>query len=205
MGPNENSQHTFAGEILCKVINFFPIVVITTSIYTLVAVSFERRQVMMSHQVQGQRISNRVLGLSILAIWVLGLGVSAPFIFEYTVQEEEASGNQTEALNHCGSQYTETFSLVNAVFVFTMSYGIPVILLSKNYIDLAKFVWEKGKWIRENLAEPSTVNSTSIRVFKQRTKIVKLLFVVAAIFTASWLPFFVILIYAVSYYSLLFY
>ena len=189
-----------SGEILCKVINFFPIVVISSSIYTLVAVSFERRQVMMSHTVQGQRISNRVLAVAILAIWAVALGVSAPSLFEYTVREIEASGNQTaETIMSCGSQFTETYSLFNAVFVFAMSYGIPVILLSKNYLNLAQFVWEKGKWIRENLAEPSTVNSTSVRLFKQRTKIVKLLFVVAAIFIASWLPFFVILIYAVSY------
>ena len=154
----------------------------------------------MSHTVQGQRISNRVLAVAILAIWAVALGVSAPSLFEYTVREIEASGNQTaETIMSCGSQFTETYSLVNAVFVFAMSYGIPVILLSKNYLNLAQFVWEKGKWIRENLAEPSTVNSTSVRLFKQRTKIVKLLFVVAAIFIVSWLPFFIILIYAVSY------
>ena len=184
--------------ILCKVINFFPIVVISSSIYTLVAVSFERRQVMMSHHFHRQRISNRVLVGAIFAIWIISLGVSTPSLIEYTVQEIKASDNERRTHLSCGSQFTQTLSLINAIFVFTMSYGIPVILLSKNYLNLAKFVWAKGKWIRENLAEPNTVNSTSVRLFKQRSKIVKLLFVVAVIFAASWLPFFVILIYAVS-------
>ena len=153
----------------------------------------------MSHHVHGQRISNRVLVGAIFAIWIISLGVSTPSLIEYTVQETEASDNQTRRHLSCGSQFTQTLSFVNAIFVFTMSYGIPVILLSKNYLNLAKFIWKKGKWIRENLAEPNTLNSTSVRLFKQRTKIIKLLFVVAAIFAASWLPFFVILIYAVSY------
>lgn len=69
--------------------------------------------------------------------------------------------------------------------------------MTKNYTQLARYVWRKGKWIRDNL-EHNVLNTSSVRLFKQRIKIVKLLILVAVIFAVSWLPFFAVLFYAVS-------
>ena len=66
-----------------------------------------------------------------------------------------------------------------------------------DYSQVAFFVWKKGTWIKKNLG-PSGLKSASGRLFKHRTKIVKLLVMVAAIFAVTWFPFFVLLIYAVS-------
>ena len=134
----------------------------------------------------------------IVFIWAFSIGIASPTMFEYAVHDVEISdgaGNQTRTLKSCGSVISRELALANAIFVFIISYIIPVILMTKNYSQIAMFVWRKGKWIKKHLG-----STTGSRLFKHRTRIVKLLVIVAAIFAVTWFPFFVILIYAVSIY-----
>ena len=112
---------SFIGEILCKVVNFCPVLVISSSIFTLVTVSFERRQVIIDNQGQGQdsrrRITKRKLIAVIFIIWTLAAAVSVPTYLEYTVQELEVPvGNTTVTVLSCGSQFSRELALANAVF-----------------------------------------------------------------------------------------
>ena len=194
---NNHLSVCFSGIVLCKIVNFCPILVITSSIYTLVGISFERHQVVISEN-REKKFTFRKLAIQIIFIWGFAIGVSIPTLLEYTVREVPITiGNHTVPTLSCGSQTTRVLALTNAVFVLIVSYIIPGILLTRNYVEVAMFVYRKGKKMRENL-EPSGVNISCIRLLKHRTKVVKLLVTVAAIFAVSWLPFFIILIYAVS-------
>ena len=181
--------------------NATPILVISCSIYILVAISFERRQIMHG-KLQGHgSFTWKKLIIVIFLIWVFSIGIASPTLLEYAVQDIKISnvnGNETRMLTSCRSVISRELALANAIFVSIISYIIPVILMTKNYYQIAKFVWKKGKWMKKHLG--STAGS---RLFKHRTRIVKLLFIVAAIFAVTWFPFFVILIYAVSMYSLI--
>lgn len=196
------SMFSFIGEILCKVVNFCPVLVISSSIFTLVTVSFERRQVIIDNQGQGQdsrrRITKRKLIAVIFIIWTLAAAVSVPTYLEYTVQELEVPvGNTTVTVLSCGSQFSRELALANAVFVLIVSYLIPVILLTKNYSQLAFYMWTKLKKIKQNL-QPLGRNLKTLRLFMQRTRVIKLLVLVAVIFAVSWFPYFAIQLYAVS-------
>ena len=186
-----------SGVFHCKVVNGCPILVISSSIYTLVSVSFERRQVMQG-QGQGKLITRKKQIAIIFFTWVFSIGIASPTLLEYSLYTREILvGNQTQIITSCGSNISRELALGNVIFVFVISYFIPVILMTRNYSQVAIYVWKKGKWIKRHLV-PSGLNSASARIFKYRTRIVKLLVVVAAIFAVSWFPFFVILIYAVS-------
>ena len=151
---------------------------------------------------QGQgheKLITRQKQIAIICItWVFSAGIATPTLLEYAVYEKKVRvGNHTRTLTSCGSNISRELALANAIFVFIVSYLIPVILMTRNYSQVAIYVWRKGKWIKKHLV-PSGLNSASTRIFKYRSRIVKLLVVVAAIFAVSWFPFFVILIYAVS-------
>lgn len=187
-----------SGEILCKAVNFCPIIAITSSVYTLVFVSFERRQAITQSRFQGRRLTPCKLACTIIFIWTLAIGISCPTLLEYTIHEKEVTeGNHSKKVFSCESQISRELSLANAILVLIVSYVIPVILLTNNYSHLAKFVWRKGRWLKEN-SEYKRCNFSCVRMFKQRTKIVRLFVLVAAVFALSWLPYFVILLYAVS-------
>ena len=126
------------------------------------------------------------------------MAISVPTLLEYSVTVVHVTqGNTTETHQSCGSQTSRDFSLTNAIFVFIVSYVIPVILMLKNYMQVAVFVWRKGRRIRDNSGITGK-SLDSFHLFKHRIKFVKLLVLVAVIFTLSWFPFFVLLIYAVS-------
>ena len=121
--------------------------------------------------------------------------VSCPTLLEYTVHDKTISdGNNTRIILTCGSHFSKELSLGNAILVLVVSYALPVILLTKNYAQLATFVWRKGNWMRDKTDKR---DSTKIRMAAKRQRVVKLLIMVAAIFAVSWMPFFVILLYAV--------
>lgn len=184
---------------LCKIVNFTPIFVISSSIYTLVGISFERRRAIVdSYKPQ---ITYSTLCKIIPALWIFGVLVSIPTLFEYDVSvvmmEHAGSGLNSTHILSCKSQMNSIYSITNAVFLALISYILPVILMLKNYLHVALFVWDTGKSMRRatGSARPKTAN---FRLVTSRMRLVKLLIAVAVIFTLSWLPFFVMLLYAVS-------
>ena len=191
------SISTISGEILCKIVNFTPIFIITSSIYTLVCVSAERqRAITASHEPQ---LTFNKLTVLIPATWLFALLVSIPTLLEYSVSGiQVGQGNDTKAQLSCGShRMSRAFSLWNAIFVAVVSYLIPVIMMFKNYIQVASFVLQKGRQVRDG-TRTTLRDMANLQRFRTRIKLVKLLVVVAVIFAASWLPFFIMLLFAVS-------
>ena len=188
---------SISGELLCKIVNFSPIFIITSSIYTLVCVSAERqRAITASHEPQ---MTFNKLTVLIPITWFFALLVSIPTLMEYSVNTiQVGQGNVTKDQLSCGShRMSRAFSLWNAIFVAVVSYLIPVIMMFKNYIHVACFVLKKGRQVRDT-TRSSGRDMANLQRFRTRIKLVKLLVVVAVIFAASWLPFFIMLLYAVG-------
>jgi hypothetical protein len=98
----------------------------------------------------------------------------------------------------CGSQHmTPLYSLINALFVVLISYVVPMVLMFKNYIDLAMYLSKKIKQMA-NSCQNTRNSSIHIEHYKSKDKVVKLLVLVAVIFAVSWLPFFIMHLYAVN-------
>ena len=130
--------------------------------------------------------------------WTFALTISIPTLLEYSVLlVDKTTDNITTTYLSCGSQTSRDLSLTNAIFVFMISYVVPVILIFKNYIQVALFVWKKGRRIRDD-SGGTTINMANFHLFKNRMKLVKLLVMVAVIFAVAWFPFFIMLLYAVS-------
>ena len=171
--------------------------VITVSIYTLVCVSFERKRAI--KDAQKQQLTFQHLYKVIPALWLFGLLVSVPTLVEYRVNLIPIKvRNVTRDGLSCDSNHMSfAYSVTNAAFVVNVSYVLPVVLMFVNYIQVALFVWQKSRQV--GIARlRSRRGADSRQMFQTRIRIVKLLVVVASIFAASWLPFFVMVLYAVS-------
>ena len=147
----------------------------------------------------------KTLAFLLFFVWVFAFIISLPTLLEYSVLVTEEVIHvvvhdiiKDEIIIHttCGSQMSYGYTLLNAVFVFMIAYVLPVILMGKNYLEVGLFVMKKRRTIRDNSG--SNERLPSFHLFKHRVKLVKLLVMVAMIFVVSWLPFFIIFIYAVS-------
>jgi hypothetical protein len=158
-----------------------------------VSISFERRRAII--ECQTEQINYCTLCYKIIpAIWILGILVSVPTLVEYDVNYVTLkTNNTTVVLASCGSEHMSMiYSVSNAVFLALVSYLIPVVLMFKNYFHVTVFVWDTSKCMTTG------TGNNSFHLVKSRKKLVKLLIAVAVIFAVSWLPFFVMLLYAVS-------
>ncbi|XP_052818392.1 neuromedin-K receptor-like [Mya arenaria] len=182
----------FEGDVLCKMVNFTPVLIITTSIYTLVCVSFERKRAI--QETHKQQMTFAALYKIVPSLWLFGLLISLPTLLEYRVNHILVDeGNSTRIGLSCDSSHMEfSYSMTNAIFLVTVAYIVPVIIMFKNYIEVANFVWKKSKQIQA----ATRAGKVHYQLFQHRIKVVKLLVVVATIFALSWLPFFITLLYA---------
>ena len=177
-------------------LNFSTVFVITTSIYTLVVVSFERRRAIIDNNRDKVTLSS--LKKIIPLIWLFGFLVALPTLLEYDVNTVtlEINDNTTKTIISCGSQHMpHRYSLINALFVILISYLIPMVLMFRNYIDLALYLSKK---IKQQVTNSRRIGSLNIESYKAKNKVVKMLVLVAVIFAVSWLPFFIMLLYAVN-------
>lgn len=181
---------------MCKTVNFSPIFIITSSIYTLVCVSFERKRAITASQ--ESQMTFRKLTILVPMTWVFAFTISFPTLMEYSVNSIEIStDNGTKAQLSCGSQHmSSSYSVLNAVFVAVVSYLFPVMMMFKNYFHVAVFVLKQGRRVRDTTKTNGRQMANILR-FQTRIRLVKLLVVVAVVFAVSWLPFFIMLLYAV--------
>ena len=111
---------------------------ISASVYTLVCISFERHRAIIGGHCR--RMSYQKLVVTIIIIWTFSLAIFVPTLLEYSVTVVHVTdGNTTQTHLSCGSQTSRDFSLTNAIFVFIVSYAIPVILMLKNHMQVAVF------------------------------------------------------------------
>ena len=157
------------------------------------------------------RMKFRTVAALLVFIWIFAFVISLPTLLEYTVQTIETVEHtlihdriEDKITTHlvCASEMTYRYVLLNAVFVVLVSYVIPVSLMTKNYLEVAMYVWKKGRTVRDNTMNvssgPDGRYPASLHLYKHRVKLMKLLVMVALIFAASWLPYFILFIYAVS-------
>ena len=126
----------FSGKLLCKMVNFFPMFVITSSVYTLVCISFERNRVILDSHAPPMTI--RKLVILIGFTWSFSFTISIPTRLEYSVRVVPNGNTTTEQLS-CASQASAKLSLAIALSVFIISYVVPVVLMFKNYLQVAVF------------------------------------------------------------------
>ena len=173
-----------AGAVACKLVNFLPVLCITVSVYTLVAMSYERCRAIVYHD--RTQISIPTAKQLCITIWIISFIITIPTIVEYKVyhlEPDEKSGYDEDAggdggdggvggdaaaaaattegwgvssaytgpgpsveKHRCGSQgANRTLVVLNGIFLFLVSYIMPMCIMLYNYGRLAHFVLGETK------------------------------------------------------------
>ena len=140
---------------------------------------------------------NRKRALEIISgIWILSALVATPTFIDYSVRLEPMTsqdvGNTTAVTSHmlCEPR-SDVFDKVNGVFILCASYMMPQAFIFSRYYRLVTFIVRQG--------HQTTGGMTSSFVMHNRTRIIKMLIIIAVLFSFAWLPYFVLLVGAVSY------
>ncbi|CAG5117668.1 unnamed protein product [Candidula unifasciata] len=177
----------FEGDFSCRLVNFSPLVCVMASIYSMVAVSFERKQAIVVTQHRKTTMTQAVLVVPI--IWLLSLIFCIPTIHEYT-QYVEDTGNGTLIIR-CGSHgVSRTFSIINGIGILLLAYIVPLVILVVNYGSIVLFF--RSRRLIGDVTESNGLTTRAL--FEIRINVVKMLTLMSALFTVSWLPYFVLLI-----------
>ena len=128
-------------------------------------------------------------------IWILSALVAMPTFVDYSVHLEPMTsqdvGNTTAVAPHmlCKSK-SDVFDKVNGVFIICASYMMPQAFIFSRYCRLVTFIVRQGQEVTGGL--------TSSFVSHNRKRIIKMLIIIAVLFSFAWLPYFVLLVGAVS-------
>ena len=128
-------------------------------------------------------------------IWILSAVVATPTFVDYSVHLEPMTSQYVGNITVVTSQMvcrpkSNVFDKVNGVFILFASYMIPQAFIFSRYYRLVTFI--------KRQAQQTTGGLTSSFVSHNPKRIIKMLIIIAVLFSFVWLPYFVLLVGAVS-------
>ncbi|KAI0238935.1 hypothetical protein LSAT2_010307 [Lamellibrachia satsuma] len=161
-----------------------PLLCITCSIYTMVALAEERYRAIVSQP--PRLLTKRIAMTTICIVWCVALTVCLPTFLEYEIRTRH-QGNHTFKL--CLDVAPYESSVMQGIIVLCVSYIIPQVFLARRYIQLVGFLWRQGRSVNVSLPQNGTVTPATF-VSKHISRSVKLLISVAVLFSVAWVPYF---------------
>ena len=131
-------------------------------------------------------------------IWALSALVATPTFIDYSIHPEPMT---SQYVNNMTSRIlckpkSDVFDKMNGFFILCSSYMIPQALIFSRYYRLITFI--------KRQAHQTTGGLTSSFVSHNRKRIIKMLVIIAVLFSFAWLPYFVLLVGDVSSLLMLF-
>ena len=165
------------GTILCKLIVFFQSVTIASSVFTLLAISWDRFIAIVFPL--RQRLSFFKAKIIVTVIWLVSVMMMAPLIY---AQRVETQGGY----EICIEEWSPMFEPKEAprdytVVLFVTMYVVPLKTMAILYFIICLKLWK-----RKPPGEQS--NRNEIKTQASRKKVVKMLMTVIFIFALCWLP-----------------
>ncbi|XP_012287192.2 tachykinin-like peptides receptor 86C [Orussus abietinus] len=177
-----NSDWPF-GTVYCTVNNFVANVSVASSVFTLVAISFDRYMAIM-RPLQHHMSRKRAISVLIL-IWFASALLATPCLLYSTTMTRSYSSGQTRIVcymlwpdGHYLSSMTEY--IYNLVFL-GVTYLIPVTVMAGCYTLMGRMLWGL-----KSIGEHTQHQKESV---KSKRKVVKMFIIVVTIFAVCWLPY----------------
>ncbi|NXW86027.1 NPFF2 protein, partial [Alopecoenas beccarii] len=176
------------GSLVCKMSGMAQGISVSASVFTLVAIAVDRFRCIVYPFKQKLTISTAVIIVAV--IWILAIAIMCPSAVMLQVQEEKhfrvilGYGNETRPIYWCREDWPDPgMRKIYTTVLFANVYLAPLSLIVIMYtrISIALFntaMPAVGKHSQEQR------HSTS----KKKQKVIKMLIIVALLFTLSWLP-----------------
>ncbi|XP_030374278.1 tachykinin-like peptides receptor 86C [Scaptodrosophila lebanonensis] len=184
-----NSDWPF-GSIYCTINNFMANVTVSTSVFTLVAISFDR-YIAIVHPLK-RRTSRRKVRFILVLIWALSCVLSAPcLLYSSTMTKRYYNGKSRTVCFMMwpdGRYPTSITDYVYNLIILVLTYGIPMIVMLVCYTLMGRVLWG-SRSIGEN-------TERQMESMKSKRKVVRMFIAIVSIFAICWLPYHMFFIYA---------
>lgn len=178
------------GALYCSVNNFMAYATVATSVFTLVAISFDRYVAIV--RPLHRRNSRKKVRCFLTSIWLLSAALSSPgLIYSATEAKRYRSGRMRTVCFLLWPDGRYPFSAAdyayNIVFL-VLTYGVPMIVMVVCYTLMGRELWGS-----QSIGEHTQRQHESVRAKK---KVVRMFIAVVAIFGICWLPYHMFYVYA---------
>ncbi|KAI8129157.1 Tachykinin-like peptides receptor 86C [Lucilia cuprina] len=184
-----NSDWPF-GTIYCTINNFMANVTVSTSVFTLVAISFDR-YIAIVHPLK-RRTSRRKVRIILALIWLLSCILSAPcLLYSNTMTKRYYNGKQRTVcymLWPDGRYPTSILDYCYNIIILVITYGIPMVVMLICYSLMGRVLWGS-----RSIGETTERQMESM---KSKRKVVRMFIAIVSIFAICWLPYHLFFIYA---------
>ncbi|XP_063873601.1 LOW QUALITY PROTEIN: tachykinin-like peptides receptor 86C [Scylla paramamosain] len=170
------------GAVYCTISNFMANVTISASVFTLMALSFDRFIAIV--RPLEPRMSKTVARVFILVIWGSSMLLSLPCLLFSTTVSIKYKNN--EVRRGCILRWPDGLTsssrqehIYNVVFFIT-TYLLPMLVMLWSYFRIGHELWGS-----QSIGELTERQATSIR---SKRRVVKMFLVIVAVFAVCWLP-----------------
>ncbi|XP_055321797.1 tachykinin-like peptides receptor 86C [Sitodiplosis mosellana] len=184
-----NSDWPF-GSVYCSLNNFAGNVTVAVSVFTLVAISFNRYVAIVRplHRRNSRKKARRLLYI----IWILSTLLSAPCFIYSTTESKQYYNGKTRTVCYMlwpdGKYPISTLDYVYNIVFLAFTYGIPMVVMIICY-----YVMGRELWGSQSIGENTERQTESV---KSKKKVVRMFIAVVTIFAICWLPYHMFYVYA---------
>ncbi|XP_048512367.1 tachykinin-like peptides receptor 86C isoform X2 [Athalia rosae] len=177
-----NSDWPF-GAVYCTVNNFVANVTVASSVFTLVAISFDRYMAIV--RPLQHRMSRRRALLAVAMIWFASALLALPCLLYSTTMTRRYSNGQTRIVCYMmwpDGRYPNSMReyIYNLVFL-GVTYLVPVTVMAVCYTLMGLELWGS-----KSIGEHTQRQKESM---KSKRKVVRMFIIVVTIFAVCWLPY----------------
>ncbi|XP_055695904.1 neuropeptide SIFamide receptor-like isoform X2 [Lutzomyia longipalpis] len=174
-------QAWILGVFVCKIVSYLQGVSVSASVNTLMAISLERCAAI-SFPLTGT-MSRRQYRISVMLIWTIALTINMPLLFVFSTEPLGIKGSVAEVCVELWPSENAD-NLFFAIANLTICYLGPLTVISICYTVIWRSV--------ANRSIPGERLCNRQICVVNRSKVVKMVFVVIVTFTLSWLPLYAI-------------
>ncbi|KAJ6640304.1 Tachykinin-like peptides receptor 86C [Pseudolycoriella hygida] len=184
-----NSDWPF-GTLYCSVNNFMGNATVTASVFTLVAISFDRYVAIV--RPLHRRNSRKKARMFVASIWVLSVTLSLPGLLYSATESKSYSNGKSRTVCYLlwpdGRYPTSLADYVYNIVFLVLTYGIPMLIMVVCYSFMGKELWGS-----QSIGEHTERQRESV---KSKKKVVRMFIAVVSIFGICWLPYHMFYVYA---------
>ncbi|XP_059617778.1 tachykinin-like peptides receptor 86C [Phlebotomus argentipes] len=183
-----NSDWPF-GPVYCTINNFIANVSVAASVFTLVAISFDRYIAIV--RPLRHRTSRKKARIFLLIIWALSGILASPCLLYSTTETMRYNGKtrtQCYMIWPDGSYPTSMADYIYNLVFLTLTYGIPMLIMIVCYSLMGKELWG-SRSIGEH-------TERQLESMKSKKKVVRMFIIIVTIFAICWLPYQLFFVYA---------
>ncbi|NXS96156.1 NPFF2 protein, partial [Jacana jacana] len=176
------------GSLVCKMSGMIQGISVSASVFTLVAIAVDRFRCIVYPFKQKLTISTAVVIIAV--IWILAVAIMCPSAVMLQVREEKhfrvilGYGNKTRPVYWCREDWPDPgMRKIYTTVLFANIYLAPLSLMVIMYARISMALFNTAMPV---VGKPRQEQRQGVS--KKKQKVIKMLIVVALLFTLSWLP-----------------